>query len=362
MVVATTRSAGQHAARFQVARRHQQNGVAVDHVALRAGQHAAVGVAVESDAQIRAARLHFAGHVLRMQRAAVGVDVAAVGRDVEQGDVVAPVAIQTPEELRRNGRGRAVGAIGHDLQVRERKAGNAVDQKLDVVGLQRRIVLDGWKALRVGDLHLRGVVEDFVFHGQFHRIGQFEAVRAKELDAVVLPGIVRSRDHHACVETVRAREKRDRRRGHNARAFDLCACLAQALCQRGRDPRSGLARVAAEKHPGFCCGFSQRVRQRQSHAVNCRGVERGLARDGANAVGAEKFTCGRCGHDVDFLPRLPELGDEGAFFGAVWGAAAAVDSTRLENEPSARRVVTRSPAAICAVERTRAPSAESTRA
>ena len=97
MVVATHKIAGQHAARLQVACRHQQNGVAVNYVALRAGQHAAVGVAVESDAQIRAARLHFAGHVLRMQRAAVRVDVASVGRDVEQGNVVASIAVQAPE-------------------------------------------------------------------------------------------------------------------------------------------------------------------------------------------------------------------------------------------------------------------------
>ena len=39
--------AGQHAAGLQVARGHEQDGVAVDHVAFGAGQHAAVGVAVE---------------------------------------------------------------------------------------------------------------------------------------------------------------------------------------------------------------------------------------------------------------------------------------------------------------------------
>ena len=221
---------------------------------------------------------------------------------------------------------------------------------MNVVGLKRAIVLDGWKASRVGDLHLRGVVEDFVFHGQFHSVGKFEAVRAKELDAVVLPGIVRSGDHRARVETVRAREKRDRRRGHNARAFDLCACLAQALCQRSRDPRPGLARVAAQKHPGLFHslpthgrrpvrgdpGLAQRVRQRQSHTINCCRVQRCLARDGANAVSAEKFTCGRCGHDVDFLPRLPKVDDEGAFFGAVWGAPPSIQrGSKTSHRPSA---------------------------
>ena len=50
--------AGQQAARLQVARRHQQNRVAVDDVVLCAGQHAAVGVAVEGEAEFRAARSH----------------------------------------------------------------------------------------------------------------------------------------------------------------------------------------------------------------------------------------------------------------------------------------------------------------
>ena len=329
---------------------------------MRIGQHAAVGVAIEGYAQICTARFHLCGHVFRMQRPAVRVDVAAVRRDVEQSDVAVPLAVQATEELRRNGRRRAVGAIGHKLQVREREAGNAIDQELDVVSLERGIVLDCGKNLRIGDLHLRGVVKNLVFHGQFQRVGQFEAVGAKKLDAVVSPGIVRSRDHDARMETMRAREKRDRRRGDNARAFDLCAGLTQARRQCGRDPRAGLARVAAQKHFGFCYGFAQRVRQRQSYAVNRGGVERGLARDGANAVGSEEFAHRRCSHDVDFLPRLRGVGPGFALFAAVRGAAAAVDSTWLVNEPSARRVVTWSPAAICAVERTSAPSGESTKA
>ncbi len=298
-----------------------------------------------------------------MQRPAFGVDVAAVGRDVEQGDVVASAAIEALKELGRNGRGGAVGAIGHDFQMREREAGNAIDQELDVVGLERRIVLDSGKTLRIGDLDLRGVVKNLVFHGQFHRVGQLEAVRAEELDAVVLPRIVRCRDHHARMETMRAREKRDRRRGDNARAFNLCAGFAQACGQRGRDPRAGLARVAAEKHFGFRCGFAQRVGQRQSDAVNGCGVERSLARDGANAVGSEKFACGRCCHDVGFLPRLAGVG---VGFALVRGRSRRRGRCRFNAARKGAIGQARghdwSPAAICAVERTSAPSAESTRA
>ena len=50
---------GEHAAVFQVAGADQQDGVAVDDVAAGAGEHAAVGVAVEGEADVRAARGNF---------------------------------------------------------------------------------------------------------------------------------------------------------------------------------------------------------------------------------------------------------------------------------------------------------------
>jgi hypothetical protein len=89
MVVATTKIAGQQATRLQIARGNQQNRVAVDDVVLCAGQHAAVGVAVEGEAQLGSTRDHFPGDKGRMQRAAVQIDVVAVGRDVQQSHLSA---------------------------------------------------------------------------------------------------------------------------------------------------------------------------------------------------------------------------------------------------------------------------------
>ena len=67
-------------ARLQVASGDQQDGVAVDDVAVRVGEHAAVGIAVEGDAEVGSAGFCFRGDKFRMQCAAFGVDVAAVGR------------------------------------------------------------------------------------------------------------------------------------------------------------------------------------------------------------------------------------------------------------------------------------------
>jgi hypothetical protein len=54
----------------------------------------------------------------------------------------AAVRVQPAEELGRDGRGGAVGAVGHDAQAGQREAGNAVDEELNVVGLERGVVLD----------------------------------------------------------------------------------------------------------------------------------------------------------------------------------------------------------------------------
>ena len=192
------------------------------------------------------------GDVLRMQRPAVGVNVAAVGRDVEQGDVAASLAVEALEELRRNGRSGAVGAIGNDLQMGERKAGNAVDEELDVIGLERRIVLDGWKALRIGDLRPArrgGRISSSMASSTAS--GSLKPSAPKSLMPLSCQGLceaemttpawkpcVRARNATAGVVTMPA-------------LSTSCACFAQACGQRGRDPRAGLARVAAEKHFGL---------------------------------------------------------------------------------------------------------------
>ena len=121
----------------------------------------------------------------------------------------------------------------------------------------------------------------------------------------------------------------------------------------GGDPGTGLARVAAEKDFGLRRGFAQRMAEREADGEDGRGIERELAGDGANAVGAEEFASSRCGHRLGFLLFFPDLGEVGA---------GCVDSMRLRNVPSARRVVSWSPALSWLVERMSAPSAERTRA
>jgi len=331
--------AGQQAARLQIAGGDQQDGVAIDHVVAGAGQHAAVGIAIEGEADLRAAGGGLRGDVLGMQCAAILIDIAAVGRNVQQLDCAA----QTAEEFRGDSGGGAIGAVGHNLQALERESGNRVDQKLDVVGLQRGVVHDGRQAGRVGSLKVGGMAQNLFFHGQFDGVGQFEAIGTEELDAVVLPGIVRGADDHAGGESVAADQKGDGGGGDDAGAFHRGSGFPQSGGQRSGDPGTGFAGVAAQKHARFDAVAGQRVAQRQTNCIDGGGVEWILTGGGANAVCTEKRACSFLAHDLSC-------------------SLAAADSIRLVKTPSCIRVRTRSPAASCAAERIRVPSSFKTSA
>jgi hypothetical protein len=120
-----------------------------------------------------------------MKSAAVQVDIAAVGSDVEQGYLTA----QTAEELGSRSRRGSVGAVGHNAQAVQLESGNAVDQELNVIGLKSVTIREGRKACRVGSDGVGGVMEDILFHGQLDRIGELEAVGAKEFDAIIRQGL-----------------------------------------------------------------------------------------------------------------------------------------------------------------------------
>jgi hypothetical protein len=86
-------------------------------------KHGAVGVAVEGDAEAGFELLRFGSDNVGMQRAAVRVDITAVGSGVGELEVSAEMS----EELRGNGRGGSIGAVENDLkaievQTRERAA------------------------------------------------------------------------------------------------------------------------------------------------------------------------------------------------------------------------------------------------
>ena len=96
--------------------------------------------------------------------------------------------------------------------------------------------------------------------------GSLNPSAPKSLMPLSCPRIVRRGDDDASVKAVSLRQERDGGSGHNARALDCRACLAQALGKRGGDPRAGFARVAPEKNFGLrrlSCAANERARGRR---------------------------------------------------------------------------------------------------
>ena len=131
--------------------------------------------------------------------------------------------------------------------------------------------------------------KDFRLNGELGGVGKLVAVRAEELDAVVLPGIVRGGDDHAGGEPVDVSEVGDGGRGDDAGIFDRGSAGVEGGGERGGDRLRGLAGVHAEEHAWVRGGGFESVREREADGVDGGRVKRGLAGDGANAVGAEEL-------------------------------------------------------------------------
>ena len=112
MTVATTASPLSSPRALQAERDQRHQLVAVDHLALLIDDDQAVGVAVEREADVCAARDHGLLEKLRVGRTAIVVDVEAVGRDADRDDLCPKL----PQRLGRDVVSGAVGAIDDDLE------------------------------------------------------------------------------------------------------------------------------------------------------------------------------------------------------------------------------------------------------
>ena len=120
------------------------------------------------------------------------------------------------------------------------------------------------------------------------RVGKFVTVRSKQLDAIIVIGVMRCRDHDAEIGAHRARQHGDGWRRHRAEQQHIHADRGEAGDQRGFDHIAGQPRVladhypmpviaTAEHEPGRLAGFQGQFRR--DHAIGAA----------ANPVGAEIF-------------------------------------------------------------------------
>ena len=233
---------GEPAVFLPALRDHREQLVAVDQMAALVDQDDAVGVAVERDADVGAHLAHLLAQRLRRGRSAFLVDVESVRIDADRNHVGA----QFPQRFRHHLVGRAVGAIDHHAQAveaevaRQRALGEfdvAVVDAVDAAGAAEARALRQPLVERLGEQLL-----DLLFDV----VGQLEALRAEQLDAVVLEQVVGGGNHHAEVGAHRLGQHRDRRRRHRADQEHVHADRGEARDHRVFDHVAGQTGVLAD--------------------------------------------------------------------------------------------------------------------
>ena len=166
-----------------------------------------------------------------MRRPAVLVDQAAILSRVHFDDIRSKPAKQD----RRCPARRAVGCINNNAKATKTQAWVLALQEPKVVF--PRIVHPACSthliaAYLAGRIHLQQ--RKIAFNGFFVGIREFSAPRAKELDAVVLGRIVRSRDHCSGSVVGIIRQQQGQPGGwKNAEILDCNPCLHEPCTQRG---------------------------------------------------------------------------------------------------------------------------------
>ena len=269
----------------QFAGRDREDLVAVHDRPLLVDEQAAVGVAVERDADVRAPFAHPRLQILGVERPAIAIDVLAVGLAGERRHA-------RTEFLDHLGSDPVTGTVGRvhdDLHAVERQvAGKAVLGE-DVIPAEGVIDAEGLADLGSG----RAQVVDGVREHQFldlrlQVVGELEAVGGEELDAVVLEGIVRGGDDDARVGTQAACEERDARRRHRADEQHVHAHRADARSHGRLQHVARDAGVLADQDLVAPRTRPKDVRDGAAEAQRHLRGHRVLVGDPANAVGAEE--------------------------------------------------------------------------
>ena len=265
-----------------------QDLIAVDQPAMLVGHHQPVGIAIQRQAEIRAVPAHLTAEEAGHRRAAAVIDVEPVRLHADPDHIRA----QFPQHRRRHAIGRAIGAIDHDLQpVQPHAAREGGLRRLDIP--PRRI------------LHARGAAE--LCRGRepagqvgAHQpldlrlglVGQLEAVRAEQLDAVILERVVGGRDHHAQIGTQVARQHGDGRRRQRPHQHHIHAGADEPRDQGRLDQIAGQPGVLADHHAMAMRATGEQQPGRLPQPQRGFRVHRIDIGGAANAVSAEQPSSG----------------------------------------------------------------------
>ncbi len=276
--------AGKLALRLQITRDSEQHTVAVDDGTVRGDEEGAVGIAIEGHSECglfgRNALLQF----FEVQGTATRIDVAAVGLDSNANDVAA----KRREDLRTELVCGAIGAVENNTEPFERGSrDDPAAQKVEILVMKRSICLE----IRQGRGHLIGaVLEDVGFDFFLDGVRELHAFVGEELDAIVLIGIVGSRDNDADVKVIVTDKTGDAGSGQNSSKGNRSAALEKTCRDNSGDVRAGLAGVCADECVGGRVIAVKILGNGEAESKESGVVERRSSGDAANTVRTKKLS------------------------------------------------------------------------
>ena len=216
------------------------------------------------------------------------VDVEAIRFDANGEDLRA----EFPEGFGRCAIAGTIGAINDNAQPLQRQV--AWQRALGKFDVARPHVIDATRpAQQARRRQLRPEIGiEKLFDFSLDLVGEFEAVGAKQLDAIVGVRIVRGRDHHADIRAHGARQHGHRRRRHRAEQQNIHAHRGEAADHGIFNHVARQARVLADDHAMAMVAAleGEPGRLPHLHGEFRRDQAIGLT---ANAVGAKIFTSHR---------------------------------------------------------------------
>ena len=179
--------------------------VAGDDITLIIDGKAAVGVAVEGKAHVKAVFHYEFLHLFDMGRAAVDIDIYAVGVVVYNISISA----ESVKHAFCHHPGRAVGTVETDLFALIGTGGKGYE--ITDIAVSARGIVHGAAYLLAGRIGqavplARGGLVDILLYAVKNIVAHFLASSVDELYSVVVIGIVACGDHDAAVEIIGARD------------------------------------------------------------------------------------------------------------------------------------------------------------
>ena len=260
--------AGQAALCLHLPGKNSDHLVAVYHMALFIHRQAPVGVPVKGHRQVIFSLGHQAGQVLHMGAAALPVDVGPIGGIAQDGRL----GPQQREQLLRRSYRRAVGAIHQHLHAGQlfRHGGGQIP---GILHRRLTVLAAGAYLLRLHRDHGDIPVQQHPLYLVLLVIGQLVALRAKDLDAVELVGVVGGRNDHAGRGLFLHGQVGHRRGRNHPQQHHIGAAGHQAARQGRLQHLSGKPGIPADDHGGAFFGVLSPDDLGQGHAYLLRPAD-----------------------------------------------------------------------------------------